>query len=183
MAGSTTAVIVLLRGINVGGKLKLSMADLRGAAESAGYADPTTYLQSGNLIVRGVAASNVGRVAGDIHDAIAASTGLDVPIITRTADEWQAIVEANPFPDAASNGTTLHLVVLDGKATDEVKKFEASKFSPETIGVSEREVYLLLPDGIGRSKLAAAVMRLDNAKSGTARNWKTVLALADLASA
>ena len=48
--------------------------------------------------------------------------------------------------------------------------------------VSEHEVYLLLPGGIGRSKLAAAVMRVDNAKSGTARNWKTVLALAELAS-
>jgi len=36
MAGSTTTVIVLLRGINVGGKNKLPMADLRGAAESAG---------------------------------------------------------------------------------------------------------------------------------------------------
>ncbi len=181
MAGSTTTVIVLLRGINVGGKSKLSMADLRAAAESAGYADPTTYLQSGNLVVRDVTASKVGRVAGAIHDAIVESTGLDVPVITRTADEWQAIVEANPFPDAAADGTKLHLVVLDGRATDKVKKFEASKFSPETLGVSEREVYLWLPDGLGRSKLASAVMRLDNAKSGTARNWNTVLALAELA--
>ena len=183
MAGSTTTVIVLLRGINVGGKLKLSMADLRAAAETAGYADPTTYLQSGNLIVRDVATSNVGRVAGDIHEAIAASTGLDVPIITRTASEWQAIVEANPFPEAAADGTKLHVVVLDGKATGTVKDFDHSKFAPEALGVSEREVYLSLPEGLGRSKLAAAVMRLDNAKSGTARNWKTVLALADLASA
>ena len=183
MTGSTTTVIVLLRGINVGGKNKLSMADLRAAAESAGYADPTSYLQSGNMIVRDVAASSVGRVAGDIHDAIATSTGLDVPIITRTADEWRAIIDANPFPDAAAHGTTLHLVVLDGKATGTVKDFDHSKFAPEALGVSGSEVYLLLPDGIGRSKLAAAVMRLDNTKSGTARNWKTVLALADLSSA
>ena len=48
--------------------------------------------------------------------------------------------------------------------------------------MSDREVYLWLPDDIGRSKLAAAVMRVDNAKSGTARNWKTVLALAEMAS-
>jgi uncharacterized protein (DUF1697 family) len=182
MARSTTTVIVLLRGINVGGKNKLPMADLRAAAESAGYADPTTYLQSGNLVVRGVAASKVGRVAGEIHDAIAASTGLDVPIITRTVEEWRAIIEANPFPDAAADGTKLHLVVLDGKATAAVRNFEAAKFDPEAIAVSDREVYLSLPGGLGRSKLAAAAMRLDNAKSGTARNWKTVLALAEMAS-
>ena len=180
MAGSTTDVIVLLRGINVGGKNTLSMADLRAAAESAGYADPTTYLQSGNLVVRGVTASKVRRVAGDIHDAIEESTGLDLPVITRTADEWRAIVAANPFPDAAADGTKLHLVVLDGRATAAVANFDSSKFGPEELGVTEREVYLSLPDGIGRSKLAAAAMRLDNAKSGTARNWKTVLALAEL---
>lgn len=182
MAGSTTTVIVLLRGINVGGKNRLPMADLRAAAESAGYHDPTTYLQSGNLIVRGVATSKSGRVAAAIHDAIKASTGLDVPIITRTADEWRAIIEANPFPDAAADGTTLHLVVLDGRATAAVRNFEAAKFEPERLGVSDREVYLLLPGGIGRSRLAAVVMRVDNAKCGTARNWKTVLALAELAS-
>ena len=181
MAGSTT-VIVLLRGINVGGKNKLPMAALRAAAEAAGYADATTYLQSGNLIVRDVAASKIGRVAGTIHDAIEASTGLDVPIITRTLDEWRAIIDANPFPDAAADGTTLHLVVLDGKPSETVRKFDSSKFEPEALRVVGSEVYLSLPNGIGRSKLAAAVMRLDNAKSGTARNWKTVLALAEMAS-
>ncbi len=182
MAGSTTTVIVLLRGINVGGKTKLSMADLRAVAESAGYADPTTYLQSGNLIVRGVAPSKVGRVAGDIHDAIEESTGLDVPVITRTVDEWRAIIDANPFPDAAADGTKLHLVVLDGKPSETVKKFDSSKFDPEALRVVGSEVYLSLPNGIGRSKLAAAVTRLDNAKTGTSRNWRTVLALAALAS-
>ena len=181
MAGSTT-VIVLLRGINVGGKNKLPMAALRAAAEAAGYADATTYLQSGNLTVRDVAASKIGRVAGTIHDAIEASTGLDVPIITRTLDEWRAIIDANPFPDAAADGTTLHLVVLDGKPSETVRKFDSSKFEPEALRVVGSEVYLSLPNGIGRSKLAAAVMRLDNAKSGTARNWKTVLALAEMAS-
>jgi uncharacterized protein (DUF1697 family) len=172
---------VLLRGINVGGKSKLSMAALRAAAESAGYADPTTYLQSGNLIVRGVPTSKVRRVAGEIHDAIVESTGLDVPIITRTVHEWRAIIEANPFPDAASDGTTLHLVVLDGKATEAVRNFDSSRFDPEALAVVGSEVYLSLPNGIGRSKLAAAVTRLGNAKSGTSRNWKTVLALAGLA--
>ena len=76
------------------------------------------------------------RVAGDIHDAIKATTGLDVPIITRTVDEWRAIIDANPFPDAAADGKTLHLVVLDGKATAKVKDFDHSKFAPEALGVS-----------------------------------------------
>ena len=182
MAAATTTVIVLVRGVNVGGKNRLPMADLRAAAAAAGYPVATTYLQSGNLVISGVAASAVGRVAGQIHDAIEASTGLDVSVITRTAGEWRAIVDANPFPDAATDGTKLHLVVLDGPASDAVRSFDGSAFRPEALGVTDRELYLSLPDGIGRSKLATAVMRLDNAKTGTARNWKTVAALAEMAS-
>ena len=106
-----------------------------------------------------------------------------MPVITRTLAEWRSIIESNPFPDAAAAGTTLHLVVLDGRPTAAVKGFDDSKFDPDAMRVVGREVYLSLPTGLGRSKLAAAVMRLDNAKTGTARNWKTVLALAELASA
>lgn len=180
MAAAPDDVIVLLRGINVGGKNKLPMADLRAIVAEAGYDDPVTYLQSGNLILRGVASSRTSKVAGAVHDAIEAATGLDIAIITRTATEWAAIVDDNPFPDAAADGTKLHLIVLDGRASARVSSFDASPFAPEELYVAERELYLSLPDGIGRSKLAASIVRVDNARGGTARNWKSVLALAEL---
>ncbi len=174
-------MIALLRGINVGGKNRLPMAELRTAAANAGYDDAVTYLQSGNLVLHGVTASRVNRVATDLHDAIEQVSGLDVAVITRTAEEWRSIIAANPFPDAAGDGTKLHLVVLPAAATEALAAFDASPFTPEELHVGEHELYLSLPDGMGRSKLAVAVTRLDNAKSGTARNWKTVLALAELA--
>ena len=176
MAG--TSVIVLLRGVNVGGKNRLPMAELRAAATSAGYDDAATYLQSGNLVVRDVARSKVNRVAGELHSAIEEESGLDVPVIVRTIDEWRAIIAANPFPEAAGDGTKLHLVVLPAAATNALQEFDASPFAPEALHVGERELYLSLPDGMGPSKLAVGVMRVDNARLGTARNWKTVLALA-----
>jgi len=40
----------LLRGINVGGKSIVRMADLRAAFEDAGYAAVSTYIQSGNVL-------------------------------------------------------------------------------------------------------------------------------------
>ena len=132
--------------------------------------------------MRGVATSKAGRVAGDIHDAIEEATGLDVPIITRTVDEWRAIIDANPSPMRPPTARGSTSSCSTGRRPPPIEELRGSKFEPERLGVSEREVYLSLPDGIGRSKLAAAVMRLDNAKSGTARNWKTVLALAEMAS-
>ena len=110
-------------------------------------------------------------------------TGLDIPVITRTLEQWQAIIDANPFPAAAADGTKLHVVVLDGPVDKAMTAFDATSFAPEEVGFGDGVVYLSLPDGMGRSKLAVAVQRVGNAKAGTARNWRTVLALAELAAA
>ena len=175
-------VIALLRGINVGGKNKLAMADLRSIAADAGFADATTYVQSGNVVVPAVPVGDVGGVAATLSAAIEERTGLTIPVITRTGAEWQAMIDANPFPEAAADGTKLHVVVLDGPVTGALADFDATKFAPEEVASGERVVYLSLPNGMGRSKLAVALQRVGDAKTGTARNWRTVLALAEMAS-
>jgi uncharacterized protein (DUF1697 family) len=182
-ASKTSPVIALLRGINVGGKNKLAMADLRAIAGDVGFPDATTYVQSGNVVLPSVPAAQVGGVAATLSTAIAERTGLTVPVITRTADEWRAIIDANPFPEAAADGTKLHVILLDGPPSSKLRAFDAAPFAPEQASVGHREVYLSLPDGMGRSKLAVALQRVDHAKTGTARNWRTVLALASLAGA
>jgi uncharacterized protein (DUF1697 family) len=141
----STTVIALLRGINVGGKNKLAMADLRSIAAEAGYPTRVTYVQSGNLVLPSVPAGKVGSVAAVLHAGIAERTGLDIPVITRTASEWRAMIDANPFPDAAADGTKLHVIVLDGPASSKLKAFDALPFAPEELSVREREVYLSLP--------------------------------------
>jgi uncharacterized protein (DUF1697 family) len=177
----TTTVIALLRGINVGGKNKLAMADLRSIATDAGFADATTYVQSGNVVLPSVPVRDTGGVAAALGAAIEERTGLSIPVITRTVDEWQTMIDANPFPEAAADGTKLHVVVLDGPVAPALTDFDATKFAPEAVAGGERVVYLSLPNGMGRSKLAVALQRVGNAKSGTARNWRTVLALAEMA--
>jgi uncharacterized protein (DUF1697 family) len=44
------AMVALLRGINVGGRGKLPMADLRAMAAGCGFTDVATCIQSGNLV-------------------------------------------------------------------------------------------------------------------------------------
>ena len=177
----TSAVIALLRGINVSGRNKLAMADLREIARDAGYDGASTYVQSGNLVLPAVAKGSVGKVATNLNKAIEKRTGLDIPVITRTLDQWQAMIDGNPFPAAATDGTKLHVVVLDGRVDKALTAFDDAPFAPEEVAFGDDVVYLSLPNGIGRSKLAVALQRVGNAKAGTARNWRTVLALAELA--
>jgi len=176
---ASTTLIVLLRGINVGGHAKLPMAQLREIGEGIGLEEVRTYIQSGNLVATTPLAP--ATVAERLRVAIEEATDLDVPIIVRTAAQWRDVIGSNPFPGAASIGKTLHVAFLDGAAPDELVGFDASDFAPEEVAVRGSEVYLHLPDGIGRSKLAIKLNRLPGASAGTARNWNTVLKLAELA--
>jgi uncharacterized protein (DUF1697 family) len=91
------------------------------------------------------------------------------------------VIAANPFPDAPDPGTTVHVVFLSAPSSAATQAFDASGFAPELLEVVGSEIYLHLPSGMGRSKLAVAVNRLPDAGAGTARNWNTVLAVARLA--
>ena len=170
----TTTVIALLRGINVGGKNKLAMADLRSIASDAGFAGATTYVQSGNVVVPSVPVGDADGVAATLGAAIEQRTGLTIPVITRTVGEWQSMIDANPFPEAAADRTKLHVVVLDGPVAAALADFDATKFAPEALAAGERVVYLSLPGGMGRSKLAVALQRVATraVPPGTgARSW------------
>jgi uncharacterized protein (DUF1697 family) len=173
-----TTVIALLRGVNVGGHNKLPMAHLREIAADAGFAEVRTYIQSGNLVAATVLEpESAGKV---LADAIRVATGLTVPVIVRTAQQWSDLIAANPFPDASDPGRHVHVIFLPAPATDAARVFAAAAFAPEEIVVTGSEVFLPLPDGMGRSKLAVAVNRVPELAAGTARNWNTVLKLATL---
>ena len=167
--GATT-VIALLRGINVGGHNKLPMAQLREIAASIGLADVQTYIQSGNLV-----ASTDGdpvAVGPALAEAITSATGLTVPVIVRTGGEWAEVVAANPFPDAVEPGKLVHVICLPTRASESLRAFDACGFAREEFAVVGSEIYLHLPEGLGRSKLVMAVNRLPEAAAGTARNGR-----------
>ena len=176
--GATT-VIALLRGINVGGHNKLPMAQLREIASSIGLADVQTYIQSGNLV--GSTDGDPIAVGPALAEAITSATGLTVPVIVRTASEWAELMSANPFADAVDPGKHVHVICLPEQASEPLRLFDASGFAPEEFAVVGSEIYLHLPEGMGRSKLAIAANRLPEAAAGTARNWNTVQQLAALA--
>lgn len=156
-----TRHIALLRGINVGGNRIIKMADLRAIFEAAGARDVETYIQSGNVVF-----SDARPSAARFEKQIAKATGFDVPVVLRTAAEWAAI--AHPY----EQGEHVHVFFLPA-APGAVKVVAAA---PEAYVVKGRDVFLYLPNGIGRSKLAGALMKA--LPTATARNWRTVEQLA-----
>jgi uncharacterized protein (DUF1697 family) len=177
-----TTYIALLRGINVGGNKLVSMAELRALAETLGLEEPRTLLQSGNLVFRGKkqAATALERT---LERAVAAELGVACDFVVRTAAEWDAIIAANPFPEAATRDPS-HLVVMCLKGAPSGAQAAALRAvirGREVGAVDGRQAYLVYPDGIGTSKLTNTVIESKLGVRGTARNWNTVLKLKALA--
>ncbi|MBT0994543.1 DUF1697 domain-containing protein [Cellulomonas sp. DKR-3] len=176
---SENVVIGLLRAVNVGGR-KLTSAQLRGVAEDLGYTEVATYVNSGNVVL--VAPHGAPRVADELHAALTAEAGFDAPVVTRTAAQWDALVDALPFPDEARDDPS-HLVVVawDDEPAATAASTDLSRYGRERLAWRGTELYAYYPDGIGRSKLTLPILEKTAGRTGTARNWNTVLALARLA--
>ena len=171
-----TVYVALLRGINVGGNRKIPMAELRRIVAEAGGVDVQTYIQSGNVVF-GHRSRSASRLGSDLQARIEATTGLEVPVVVRTRDDLSSVVAANPY--AGAEPTHLHVAFL---ATDPdlaaFDRIDRAAFLPEECVLADREIYLHLPDGMGRAKLPAALGRVATV---TVRNWRTVTVLRDLA--
>lgn len=172
-----TVFVALLRGVNVGGRGKLAMADLRRVAEGLGYERVRTYIQSGNVVLDAPGRTTAKQVADDLRAAIAGATDVQPDVIVRTRDELAAAIHANPFADR--DLASVHVVFGSSAATS--AGIDADRYAPEEVATVGRETYLFLPGGVGRSKLGADLARRSG-PTGTMRNWRTVtklLAMAD----
>jgi uncharacterized protein (DUF1697 family) len=158
------------------------MADLRAAAQGAGFTGVATLLQSGNLVfdAPGVSPAQAERI---LEDALHVHLGAAAEVVVRTPAAWRASIEANPFPDAArSDPARLLMVAL--KSTPAAGA-EAALLAAVTGGEQARliggQAYVHFPEGIASSRLTQPVIDRVLRVRGTARNWNTVLKLAALA--
>ena len=180
--------IALLRGVNLVGHNRVSMADLRRFATKLGFEEPRTLLQSGNLLFN-CGARGIGGVRGCaslerlLESESAKRLDLKVEYHVRTAGDWSSIVASNPFPAEAKRDPG-HLLVMTFKsapAAGSEKRLQAAIVGRERVRVVGREAFLVYPDGVGRSKLTTALIDRTLGVRGTARNWNTVLKLHALA--
>jgi uncharacterized protein (DUF1697 family) len=182
--------IALLRGINLGGRNKVAMADLRALVSGLGHADVTTYIQSGNVLFTAEPGADDGTLAEALTAAIAAKLGVISPVIVVSRDELARIIADTPFPDEP-DPRRVHAVVLSQPPwPDLTARLEAAvaasaaKGSGDELRAIGRVLYLHTPEGYGRSDLAQLLLRVVHAPkagaTGTARNWATMTKLLSL---
>ena len=166
--------IVLLRGINVGGHNKLLMVELTDILNGLGAEGVRTYIQSGNAVMQG----DIGGEA--IAAAIETAKGFRREVMVVSCKAFSAIANANPYPK--SEGKALHIWFLASAPDFDAERADALAAVSERYHVTDRAIYLHAPDGIGRSKLAAAMEKIAGVPA-TARNWNTVSKLLEMATA
>lgn len=175
-------LIVLLRGINLGARNRISMPELRDALENAGYEDVRTYLQSGNVVL--TSKKSAKTVARECEHVIADRFGLEIDVVARTRNELAKVVERNPLGRVAKNPKRYQVSFLAAKPRPKlVRKLADAAVPPEKLVSIGRELYAWHPKGVARSKLWAQLAGEGLGVTATARNWTTVTKLLELADA
>jgi uncharacterized protein (DUF1697 family) len=169
--------VALLRGINVGGKAKVPMAALRDTCVAVGCDDVVTYIQSGNVVLKSALIADKLRAA--LEEAIAREFGFNPAVMIRTAKELAAVIDRNPY--AGADEKTVHVGFLHAAPNAATKKcLAAIDCAPEELTVAGRDVYLHLPNGMGRAALPVQMERCLRPTPVTVRNWRTVTKLVEL---
>jgi uncharacterized protein (DUF1697 family) len=173
--------VALLRGINVGGRNLVAMSALCDLLGALGFAGAKSLLQSGNLVFE-----SDTRTAAELERLLEVETAqrLDVTAeyLVRSAEEWGTLVARNPFPGEAKRDPS-HLLVMFMKTAPrarDVQALQAAVQGPERIRWAGKQLYVVYPEGIGRSKLTSILIERKLGVRGTGRNWNTVLKLAAL---
>ena len=169
--------VALLRAVNLGARNKVPMAQLRTKLEAAGYEGVRTYIASGNVVLDGPRGRKA--VASGLERLILDAFQVETTAILRTPAELAAVLAEHPFGADTSH---THVVFLAAKpASAAVERLAAFDAAPEQAVVAGSNVYVHYPEGVGRSQLSAVRLERLLEVPGTHRNWRTVTALAELA--
>jgi uncharacterized protein (DUF1697 family) len=175
---TVTMYAALLRAVNVGGR-KVPMRDLQALFEELGHEKVVTYIQSGNVVFDGK--GRAAALAEELAVAIERAFGLRTPVVLRTKAELERVIAANPYAAPGIDGTKLHVVFLGEKPTAKaIATLDPDRSPPDEFTVVGKEVFILAPDGVGRSKLTIDWFEKRLGTVGTNRNWNTVNKLLSL---
>jgi len=185
--------VALLRGINVGGRNKVPMADLREVVAALGHTGVTTYIQSGNVLFSTADTEN-SKLAAALESAVEDRFGLWSSVVVLSRDELAGVLAACPYQDEP-NPRLVHVVFLNAEPRpDLLGRIEtaasaaAAKGSRDAVQAAGRALYVHTPDGFGKSELAQNLFRIvtppseqkKQALAATARNWATATKLLSL---
>jgi len=173
-----TTYIGLLRAVNLAGRNKVAMSDLRLLLTAIGMEDARSLLQSGNVLFRSSSRS-AAQLERTLEKAAKERLAVETDFFVRTAGEWSELIASNPFPREAESDPG-HLVALCLKEAPDrtaVAALQKAILGREVVRAVGRHAYIVYPDGIGRSRLTMALIEKKLGTRGTGRNWNTVMKL------
>ena len=164
--------IILLRGVNVGGRNRLPMKDFASMLERLGCQNVVTYIQSGNAVVDGAPK------AEDIAAAIKREAGFSCRAFVISAAALKKAAAVCPFrKEAEASGKSVHVFFRDATPKAEaVEALGALRRPREDIAIAGATLYLFSPEGVAGSQIAEKIDRTLGVAT-TARNWNTVTKL------
>jgi uncharacterized protein (DUF1697 family) len=171
--------LAVLRAVNVTATW-VRMSDLRDLIAGLGFRNVRTILQSGNVVFESVQ-RRPAELESTLEGELLRQLRLPAPVIVRRAADVARIVSGNPFaPEAERDPAHLVAVFLKNAPSPEaIRALGDAIVGCERIAVRGNTMYAVYPDGIGRSKLTAALIDRKLQTKGTARNWNTIMKLAD----
>ena len=169
------AYVALLRSINVSGHHIIKMADLKNLLERPEFLNLTTYLQSGNLVFESEI-ENHHLLETLLADLIKDQYAYDIKVKVIESVRFQKYFLNNPFLNTPDIDTKkLYYIHVLGEA--ELSVFEEMKNKakfPEEMFLVDNVIYVLYPNGFGRSKLTGTFIEKNLKLSVTARNYNTM---------
>lgn len=175
-----TAWVALLRAVNLGSRNRVPMPELRERLERAGHRSVRTYIASGNILLETRSRSRA-RVAGEIEALVAEAFGVETTAILRTPSELATLVAAHPF-GADTSQTHVSFLAVE-PAPEAARRLLEADHGPDRVELAGADLYLRYTRGVQGARLSAAQLERLLGVRGTARNWRTVTALAELAAA
>ncbi len=174
----TERYLVMPRGINVGTRNRVPMAELRSMLTDVGYADVATVLQSGNVVVA-AESSGPDEVAASVQRLLSDRFNVDVPCVTRTAGQVRAVLDRNPLQEVVADNSRYLVNFLSEKPDSEAADaLLAQDHNPEALAIEGTEAFVWTPEGVKAMTLSYAFLEKRLGVVATARNWNTLQKIA-----
>ncbi len=170
--------IVLLRGVMPSGKNKVPMVRLREVLTKAGFKNVQTYIQSGNALVdTELSAKDVER---RVREFIKKHIGPDLPVVVRTGEQLQKVLDKNPFKHRADISRVFFVSFVESPPSQKAKELLAQDFSPEKLAIIKNAGYMFIPGTYGRGILSNNFLEKKLGVSATMRNFNTMSKLIEM---
>lgn len=176
--------IVLFRGINVGGKNKISMVELKVCLRELGFEQVTTYINSGNVILK--SSLMINEIRAKVEEILPQRFQLDselISVLVLTFEQLRLVVENKPY-GFGEQPDKFHcdVLFLIGVDADEAMKVFDPREGVDTIWPGEGVVYSQRLSALRTKSRLSKIMGTPVYKSMTIRNWNTTTKLLELAS-